>query len=127
MGLRETAEEDLAVLMEDSDCGFSWPIIVKSPAGLTDTLNGLSDDIAEMINVETGEAVSGRIVSVALRLSTLTAKGFTIPRGIIDSSILPWLISFDDLQGNTLNFKVIQSNPDRTIGLVVLKLEFYKL
>jgi hypothetical protein len=126
MGLREQAEADLGVILEDAEHGFGRPITVTDPSGLVRPLTGFSNDIAQVIDPETGQAVSGRLASVALRISSLTAAGLGIPVGVADAASKPWLIGFDDINGNTFVFKVQQSNPDRALGLVSLILELYE-
>ncbi len=125
MGLRDVAEQDLGAILEDSVMGFGWSIQVTDPDGLSKPLTGFSDDISQIIDPDTGEAVSGRLVSVALRISSLTAVGLALPVGIADSAIKPWVIEFDDINGNPFKFKVAQSNPDRALGLVTCLLELY--
>ena len=125
MGLRAIAEADLGAILEDSVTGFGFPITVTDPAGTTAALMGFSDDIAQIIDPDTGQAVSGRLASVALRISSLTTAGLALPEGIADAAVKPWLIAFDDINGNAFTFKVSQSNPDRAIGLVTCLLELY--
>ena len=127
MGLRSIAEQDLGLIIEDSTTGFGWPITVTDPLGNSGTgpLTGFSDDIAQIIDPDTGMAVSGRLASVALRISSLIAAGITLPRGIADAGRKPWIIQFDDINGNAFKFKVSQSNPDRALGLVTCLLELY--
>lgn len=126
MSLRELAETDLGLILEDSSTSFGWSITVTDPAGTSRTLTGFSDDIAQIIDPDTGQAVSGRLASVALRTSSLIAAGLTLPRGIADSGSKPWVIEFDDINGNSYKFKVSQSNPDRALGLVTCLLELYE-
>lgn len=126
MGLREIAEQDLGAILEDGITGFGWPITVTDPDGNTADLTGFSDDIAQIIDPDTGQAVSGRLASVSLRISSLTNEELGIPRGIADSTIKPWLIAFDDINGIPYTFKVSQSNPDRALGLVVCLLELFE-
>lgn len=125
MSLRQQAEADLGLIIEDETSGFGWPITVTDPSGTVRPLTGLSDDIAQIIDPDTGEAVSGRLASVALRISSLTTAGLALPVGIADSGIKPWIVEFDDINGNPYKFKVSQSNPDRALGLVTLLLELY--
>ncbi len=125
MSLRQTAEKDLGAILEDGAMGFGWPIQVTDPSGLSKPLTGFSDDISQIIDPDTGEAVSGRLVSVALRISSLTTVGLALPVGIADAKIKPWVIEFDDINGNPFKFKVQQSNPDRALGLVTCLLETY--
>ena len=128
MGLRTIAEQDLGVILEDSVTGFGWSIIVTDPSGNSGSgpLTGFSDDIAQIIDPDTGQAVSGRLASVALRISSLTLAGLGLPRGIADAGIKPWIVEFNDINGNPFKFKVSQSNPDRALGMVVLLLELYE-
>jgi len=125
MGLREQAEADLGLILEDKDRGFGYDIILTDPAGTVRPLTGFSDDIAQIIDPDTGIAVSGRLASVAIRTSTIIAAGLTLPRGIADAGIKPWIVQFNDINGNPFTFKVSQSNPDRALGLITLMLELY--
>ena len=126
MGLREIAEADLGVILEDGTYGFGYSISVTDPAGTVGALTGFSDDIAQIIDPDTGQAVSGRLASAALRISSLITAGLGLPRGIADSGSKPWIIEFDDINGNPFKFKVSQSNPDRALGVVICLLELYE-
>lgn len=130
MGLREVAERDLGRIVEDRRGGFGWEIVLTAPDGFAspEPLTGLSQDIAQVIDPDTGQAVSGRLASASLRISTVLAAGYTtLPRGIADSQVKPWRVSFLDINGaGPYEFKVVESNPDRTTGMVVLILEAYK-
>lgn len=126
MSLRQLAEADLGVILEDSATGFGWPISVTDPDGNVGSLTGFSDDIAQVIDPDTGQAVSGRLASAAIRISSLTSAGLGLPRGIADTSGKPWTVEFNDINGNAYKFKVSQSNPDRALGLVTLLLELYQ-
>ena len=127
MGLRQVAESDLAFTLEDADTGFGWAIVVIAPGGATQAaLTGYSNDIAQMIDPDTGQAVSGRLASVALRISSLTTAGLTLPVGVMDASLKPWVILFNDINGNPHKFKVVQTNPDRALGLITCILEAYE-
>lgn len=123
--LRTLVERDLAVVLEDRGSGFAWDITVTDPAGLSAGLTGRSSDISQIIDPDTGQTVSGRAASVTLRLSTLTAKGLGLPRSISQETLRPWVVTFNDIGGQPHTFKVIQSNPDRTAGVVVCHLEAY--
>lgn len=125
MGLRELAERDLGAILEDSVYGFGWPITVTNPAGVSEPLTGFSNDIAQVVDPDTGQLVSGRSASVALRISSLLAVGFVIPYGVVDQSLKPWVVVFDDINGTPHTFKVRQADPDRTLGMVVASLEGY--
>lgn len=128
MNLRQQAEADLAFILEDNATGFGWPITVTDPNGFTGDgpLTGSSNDISQVVDPETGQVVSGRSASVALRVASIFEAGFnSLPTGITDKNSKPWIIAFDDINGNSYTFKVIQSNPDRTLGLITCILEAY--
>ena len=126
MGLRQTAEADLGAILEDSATGFGWPITVTNPDGLTAEMTGFSNDISQVIDPDTGQIVSGRVATVALRVSSLVAAGLAVPENVTDPKVKPWIVAFDDINGNGLTFKVKFSDPDRALGLVICTLEFYK-
>lgn len=126
MSLRSTAEADLGTILEDGIYGFGWPITVTDPAANVGSLTGFSDDISQLIDPDTGQAVSGRLASAVLRISSLTTAGLGLPVGIADATIKPWIIQFDDINGNAHKFKVSESNPDRALGIVVCLLESYE-
>ena len=125
MGLRQMAESDLGLILEDEVAGFGYPITVTDPAGNATPFTGFSDDISQIIDPDTGQAVSGRAASVALRISSLLNAGVALPRGVADAGAKPWIVEFDDINGYPFKFKVSQSNPDRALGMVVLLLELY--
>ena len=95
-------------------------------AGTVKPFTGYSEDISQIIDPDTGQAVSGRLASVALRISSLITAGFTLPVGIADAASKPWIVEFLDINGNAFKFKVSASNPDRALGMVICQLELYK-
>ena len=126
MGLRELAERDLAVIVEDRDGGFGWDVVLTDPAGIEYPLVGLSTDIAQAIDPETGQLVTGRSAAVSVRISSLLLAGAaSLPRAVADKASKPWLVAFDDINGNPWVFKVQHASPDRALGVITLQLEAY--
>lgn len=123
MGLRQLAETDLAAIIEDSDFGFGVDITLTDPAGTAQVLKGFSNDISQVIDLTTGQIVSGRLITATLRMSSITLPG--VPLGIADASQKPWLVAFDDILGQSYVFKVAKANPDRALGVLFLTLELY--
>ena len=123
MGLRAQAELDLGQSLEsEADWGVSFTL--TNPAGFsgTEALFGGSQDIGQLIDPDTGQGVSGRHATLQARISSLEAAGFTdLPIAIADKTSLPWVVGFAGL-----NFKVKESRPDRSLGVVSLILEFYR-
>ena len=127
MGLRVIAEADLAVLLEDGVHGFGFPITLTDPNGNVKPFTGYTNDISQTVDPDTGQAIIGKVVNVALRLSKIFDAGMTLPQGIADNNSDPWVVTFDDLKGDTSTFKVFDSAPDRTLGIIVLHLSEYKV
>ena len=130
MGLRDIAEEDLALTLEDDVDGFGFPFTLVAPDGQEENFTGQTGDIAQIVDPETGIVVSGRRAHVAVRISSFeTAFGggpSAYPVGIADKTIKPWLVIWNDIRGHAYTFKVSKSNPDRTLGIITLILEAYK-
>lgn len=125
MGLRELAEADLAVIIEDENFGFGREITLTNPDGDSETLIGFTNDVSQVTDPETGQLVSIRLASATLRISTITISG-GLPEGVADASAKPWRVSFEDILGNMIEYKVAQGNPDRALGVIFLVLELYK-
>jgi hypothetical protein len=94
--------------------GANSNVIIKFIDG---TVIARSVDIGQTVDPDTGVMVSGRSASAAVRIAALPV----IPRGMAESSWRPWLLVVDGLK-----YKVAHSNPDRSLGVVVLLLEGYK-
>ena len=125
MGLRALAKADNKAILNNDVSGFGWPLEIKSPEGLTASLTGFSDDIALVIDPDTGTAVTGRLISAVLHVQDILDAGLTIPEGISAGNRKPWLVEFDDSVGGHYVCKVRNSHPDRAIGQVVLILELF--
>lgn len=124
-GLRERAEKDLSFILEDPVHGFGWPITITDPGGTSKGLTGFSSDISQIIDPDTGQIVSGRLATCTIRMSSLLPEIVTLPEGISDAAVKPWLVKFDDINGKEFKFKVAQSNPDRELGVLFLILELW--
>ena len=123
--LRSTAAADLRAILNDSSGGAGWGITVTDPDNRTGNLTGFSNDIALVIDPDTGTPVSGRTVTVSLMLEDLAAAGFGVPRGVADTGVKPWRMSFADAAGTVGNFKISATDPDFTLGIITCHLEAY--
>lgn len=126
MNLRTQAALDLVAIMADEASGFAWPIHLTTPEGATFALTGLSTDIGQTINPDTGQVVSGRRASIALSTAVLEGLGIGLPRGVSDSRSKPWVVRFADIHGVAQTFKIQEAMPDRAIGIVTCMLETYR-
>jgi len=126
MGLRDIAANDLTDILEDLG-GWSWPLTLTDPLGLSKTINGFSNDISQVIDPDTGLVVTGRSASIAISKTTLINAGFSdVPEGIVDTSKKPWLVEFADNIGKSNKFKIVETAPDNTLGCIVCLLSIYK-
>lgn len=128
MALRTIAEKDMAYIVQGDVNGWRWPIVITDPAGNSSaTMFGLSNDVSLFIDPSTGQPISGRQASVAIRIADLTVQGLVgFPRGISDRNVKPWTVKFNDINGNPFTFKIVSSEPDRALGILVCILEIYK-
>jgi len=56
-------------------------------------------------------------------MAAFAEAGMDLPRGVSDSTELPWQVRVTDPQGTERLFKVASAKPDNTIGLIVCMLE----
>ena len=126
MSLRALAEADLQNILEDQSTGFGYGVTIINPDQAEFTMVGYTQDISQTIDTDTGQIVSGRLASVSLRESTLIQNNFSMPVGIVDQSIKPWIIKFNDINGASYTFKIVEANSDRTLGVITCLLEEYE-
>ena len=123
MNLAATAAADFRKILNGDGCA----ITLQAPDGTTADFVGLSQDIALAIDPQTGILVSGRTCTVVLAQADLIAVNMS-PQGEANTKLKPWLVKYlETVSGIEHTFKVSQSNPDRTIGSLVLILESYQL
>jgi hypothetical protein len=124
MSLRDVAYTDLKAIMNDSSGGCD-PCTVTAPDDTSDSFQVWSNDISLSIDPGTGVAVAGRQSSVSLLISELIEAGFDDITGETSPSSKPWRITYDDVNGRTVTWRVIESIPDHGSGLLVCMLELY--
>ena len=125
MSLRDQAAVDAQIFVEDAVAGFATAIVLTNPNGETLDMTGLTTDVYNTIDPDTGLSVVGRKVSATLSLKTLKEKCFSVPRGIEDSGQRPWTVEFFNVLGECNLFKVSEAEPDAEMGVVVCHLEAY--
>ena len=111
MGLVERLENFLERSLEDPAV-FGWPFTLKNPLGQTQELFGQVRHINMLIDIDTGADVQQEQASVTARLSSIT----------IGEPQKNWRVDITDTAGNSYNCYVVEAMPDRTMGLIVLKL-----
>lgn len=131
MNLREQARADLSFTLKDDVNGFGRAVVLIDPDGQQIELVGQTGDIGLVIDPDTGTAISGRTAHISIGVDDINAaitagqiSGF--PRGISDETSKPWICRFDDLEGATYTFKLINTFPDRTLGLLTCLIGAYR-
>jgi hypothetical protein len=122
VGLREQAVLDAQAILENTN-EFGVELTVTNPAGASAAVKGYSADVHLLMDPGTGQAVTGRKISCALHMRSLVAAGLDTPVGVSDPSAKPWRVAFADSAGESQIFKVVASEPDRVLGVLVLWLE----
>lgn len=126
MSLRDRAIADTARIIGDAE-GSGQTTTLTSPSGVTHPVVGWTNDISQVVDPQTGMAVSGRTATVVYPFSSLSDAGFDeIPQGIESTGSKPWVVVFDDARGVPGTYKIASSDPDRTLGVVVCFLEVYR-
>ena len=123
MSLADIASVDLRnILNADGGC-----ITLQSPDGTSAEFRANTQDISNAIDLQTGTLISGRTASVALSMIDLLAMNMA-PAVIADTKASkPWIVRFaETVSGVVHTFKVRETKPDRTIGALILILEFHR-
>jgi len=128
MSLRDEAAADLTAILNDTVSGFGFSATLTDQSGVAAPLNGLSNDISQVIDPDTGTVVTGRNPTIGLSISDINSAVPALdglPVGVNDPTKKPWLVSFNDINGNAITYKVSEAQPDRSIGLIMCVLELY--
>ncbi len=104
-------EEFLERSLEDTEA-FGWTFTLTNPLGESQIITGQARHINMLIDMETGMDVQQEQASVVARLSTIT----------IGEPKKDWLVTVTDTAGNSYDCYVVLAIPDRTMGLITLKL-----
>lgn len=124
MGLREQAMADATAIVEDHLTGFGQPITLTAPDGSSTTVHGLTGEISAVIDPETGLLVRGRSAYAIVRITSLPPGAR--PVGVRDEAGKPWLASFGRATtGAVQHYKIVTTQPDDSLGDLVMELEPY--
>lgn len=122
MSLFEDAATDFQEIM-NSDLGASVSCVITDPCGAEETLLCRHSDTSQVIDPGTNEAVSGRRIVLSVCLADLYDVGFEKIRGIEKKDEKPWKVAVSDIAEIAGVYKVSESNPDASIGSMVLHCE----
>lgn len=117
MSLITRSEQFLATSLENPAL-FGWPVKLTNPLeqkqgfDVDDELYGQVRHINLLIDMDTGSDIQEEQASVTLRLSSMK----------IGEPKKDWVVDTTDTEGNEYHCYVTEAMPDRTMGLVILKL-----
>lgn len=111
--LLDRSEEFLSRSIEDPLIFGSEIVYLRRPDGVRQTgLYGQVRHINLMVDMDSGAEVQHEQISATLRLSSIT----------IGEPEKGWFIKVKDQAGNAYDCYVVEAMPDRTIGVIILKL-----
>lgn len=111
MSLILRSEEFLERSLEDTEA-FGWSFTLTNPLGESQEISGQARHINMLIDMDTGADVQQEQASVTARLSSIT----------IGEPKKDWLVTVTDTEDNEYECYVTEAFPDRTLGIIVLKL-----
>lgn len=127
MNFLDIAQQDKSFTLKDKDFGFGTEITLTDPSLFSAVVIGRTNDISFAIDPNTGVAVSARTATIAIDMQELEEKGFSsFPAYQSDKTKKPWIVKWTDQLGKTHTFTILEANPDRTLGILLCTLSFYK-
>lgn len=103
--------EFLSRSLRDKDA-FGWEFTLTNPLGESQVVVGQYRHINMLIDMETGLDVQQEQMSVVAQISNIT----------IGEPKKNWLVSVNDVNGNSYNCYVVEAIPDKSFDLITLKL-----
>lgn len=111
MSLIERNEAMLERSIEDPE-EWGWPFTLIRPDGASQELHGQARHINLMLDFDTGSDIQQEQASITARLSSIT----------LGEPQKDWKVNTTDTAGNEYKCVVDEAMPDRTFGLIILKL-----
>lgn len=124
MSLRQRAQRDIARITTNKS-HFGWPVVI-SYKGKEYQADCFSNNIGQTFDSDTGTVVSGQTATASISVIELQNKNIPEPVAVYNENRDPYLVSFNDGLGRDFLFKVVDTYPDRTLGLIVCILERFK-
>lgn len=126
MNLREIAEFDLSITLEDDEKGFGVPVKVTDSSGNTADLIAQTGDVHLLYETGNDQNVTNRTPHISLRISSIVAAGLELPSVAVDSTTNPYTFEFTDQNGNIRKYTVTEPRFDLTLGIVTVILDLLK-
>jgi hypothetical protein len=125
MSLAHDAAIDWHEIMND-EIGAAWEFTITSPDGVIRDFVGRMSDTSQQIDPGTNTPVSGRRVVFSVSLTDLEYHGMLDIRGTEKPTEKPWKIETTDILGREHTYKAVETNPDSSIGNMVIHAEILK-
>jgi len=119
----ELARKDIKEITQGDDWGVD--LTFTPPVGSSVQVRGLGSKHHLSIDQESGLPINSRNVHMSVVESVLTDAGYTVRNAADEVSIKDHRVSFKDFRGVLRNYKINQTWPDETLGLIVCQLGAY--
>lgn len=125
MSLFDDAAIELQEIIND-DIGATVACTITSPDGVFYAFNCRMSDISQTLDVNTRERISGRRIEISVSMIDLAEAGFESSRGIEKKTEKPWKVEFSNVISKEETYKVVETSPDSSLGIVVIHLEIMR-
>lgn len=125
MNLTQTMRKDFNKIM-GSKSGIAESIQIIDPNGESHDIQAVVSVIHNLIDPDTGQPVSGFLATASISRLHLMARNLSIPAGEFDQNKRPWVLVYNDIDGNSTKYIVVRSAPDEAQGNVLLDLGSYE-
>jgi len=123
-GIAADGAADLQDILNEIGC----VVTLQAPDGRVAELRGMQRDIAHAVDPETGKTISARTVAIALSMHDLALVNMDPVRVLDADKSKAWQVTFAETVGcQPQTFTIAETIPDRTLGCLVLILEFFEL
>lgn len=107
-----------------TDGGFEVDMTLTAPGGEAIPVKSLATKHHNSVNTD-GVPINSKNSHASFIESDLTDKGLTARDSRGEVNLRNWLVSFADSSGVTKNYKIIETMPDETLGIIVCILGDY--
>mgnify|MGYP000601476612 CR=1 FL=1 len=125
MGLRQNASADLKSILENDQTGFAHDIVLIPPVGDEIALKGTTTNISSIIDPDTGQLVSGNYVEMSLVMASVYASTPDLPKAEPSANKKSWKAKFSNISGVENTYRIIETLPDKELGVLVCILESF--
>jgi hypothetical protein len=120
LDLKEIARQDTEMILQGE---FSQELVFLSPNGSqTATVRGLCSNHEYGVDPDTGMPANLLNVHCSISEISLTEQGYTTRNASDKVDMITHFVSFTDARGVENKYKIVQSLPDKNIGMLLFLL-----